>query len=47
MRIGLAVMTARAHDARIAAHPADSAGVRCELPGQILGLPAAAAGATR
>jgi hypothetical protein len=45
MRIGLVVMTARAHDARIAAHPADSAGVQ-ELPGQILGL-AAAGGATR
>ena len=36
MRIGLVIVTARAHDARIAAHPADSAGVRCKLPGQIL-----------
>jgi hypothetical protein len=41
MRIGLVIMTARAHDARIAAHPADSAGVRCKPPGQILGLAAA------
>jgi hypothetical protein len=44
MRIGLVVMTARANEARIAAHPADSTGVRCKLPGQILGLAAAAAG---
>ncbi len=36
IRIGLVIMTARAHDARIAAYPADSAGVRCKLPGQIL-----------
>lgn len=43
MRIGLVVKTARAHDARIAAHLADSAGARCKLPGQILGLAAAAA----
>jgi hypothetical protein len=41
MRIGLVVMTARAHDARMAARPADYAGVRCELPGQIPGLAAA------
>jgi len=48
MRIGLVVMTARACEARIAAHPADSAGVRCKLPGQALGLAAAAGGrATR
>jgi hypothetical protein len=47
MRIGPVVMTARAHDARIAAHPADSAGVRCELPGQTPGLAAAAADGAR
>jgi hypothetical protein len=46
MSIGLVVKTARSHDARIAARPADSAGVRCELPGQIPGL-AAACAATR
>ncbi len=34
MRTGLVTMTACAHDARIATHPADSAGVRCKLPGQ-------------
>lgn len=43
MRISLVIMTARAHDARIAAHPADS-GVRCKLPGQALGVAAAGAG---
>jgi hypothetical protein len=37
MRIGLVVMTVRARDACIAAHPADCAGARCKLPGQILG----------
>jgi hypothetical protein len=47
MRIGLVVMTARAHDARIAAHPADSGDVRCELPDQTLGLAAAAADGAR
>jgi hypothetical protein len=46
MRIGVVVKTARSHDARIAARPADSAGVRCELPGQIPGL-AAVCGATQ
>ncbi len=45
MRIGLVVKTARSHDARIAARPADSADARCKLPGQIPGL-AAAGGAT-
>jgi len=45
MRIGLVVKTARFHDARIAACPADSADARCKLPGQIPGL-AAAGGAT-
>jgi hypothetical protein len=44
MRIGVVVKTARSHDAR--ARPADSAGVRCELPGQIPGL-AAVCGATQ
>ena len=37
MRLSLVIMTARAYDARIAAHPADS-GVRCKLPGQTLGV---------
>jgi hypothetical protein len=45
MRIGLVVKTARSHDARIAARPADSADARCKLLGQIPGL-AAAGGAT-
>jgi hypothetical protein len=40
MRIGLILMTVRANDARMAAHPADSAGVRGKLPGQNLGLAA-------
>jgi hypothetical protein len=43
MRIGLVIMTARAHDARVDAHPADSAGVRRKLPDQTHG-PAAAWG---
>jgi hypothetical protein len=43
MRIGLVIVTVRAHDAHIAAYPADFAGVRCKLPGQTHG-PAAAAG---
>jgi hypothetical protein len=34
MRNGLVVVIARAHDARSAARPADSAGVRCQLPTQ-------------
>ena len=38
MRIGLVVKTARSHDARIAACPADSADARCKLPGQFPGL---------
>ena len=43
MRTGVVIMIARARDARIAALPADSAGARCKLPGQTLGLAAAAA----
>lgn len=46
MRIALVVMTARSHDARIAARPADSAGARCKLQSQISGR-AAAGGTTR
>jgi hypothetical protein len=48
MRTGVVIMIARAHDARIAARPAECAGVRCKLPGQTPGLAAAAAaGVTR
>ncbi len=36
MRIGLVIVIARADDARNAKPPADSAGVRCRLPGQAL-----------
>jgi hypothetical protein len=43
MCTGLVTVTASAGDARIAAHPADSAGVRCKLLGQVTGLAAAAA----
>jgi hypothetical protein len=41
MRTGLVILTARAPwHSRFAAHAAGRAGVRCELPGQTLGLAA-------
>ena len=43
MCTGLVTVTVGARDARIAAHPADSAGVQCKLLGQVTGLAAAAA----
>jgi hypothetical protein len=46
MRIDPVFMIGRAQDARIAALPADFAGVRCKLPGHTLGL-AATAGVTQ
>jgi len=45
MRIRMVIMTARTHDARIAAPPADCAGARCQLPCQLPDPAAAAAAA--
>ncbi|HEX2317700.1 MAG TPA: hypothetical protein VHJ18_01845 [Streptosporangiaceae bacterium] len=47
MSTDLVIVTVGAHDARIAAYPADSAGARCELLGQATGLAAAATRARR
>jgi hypothetical protein len=46
MRVGLVLMTVRAHGAYIGAHPADPARVRCKLRGRTLGLAAEATGTT-
>ena len=45
MPAGLVLIHGRAHGARIAAQPAETAGARCKPPGQIAGLAAANAAA--